>query len=205
MQPNQGSNLEKADLHKLLSFANVPKRLWDVSLYKVPDLPYKREFCEVLDNLDDFVSDGNNLYFCGPYGSGKSSLASILCASLFRKAFAKKSIKIYWVRREDIPGYLVDPQLKEERLWWDQKWRISQYIKDCHVLVIDEFYMTGHSFQDSAVESLYRRRLDWGGCTVFTSNQSPVQFKDTFPGMYSVLHESCGWLCVEGHDFRLPK
>lgn len=195
---------DRVDLERHLRLMNVPKRLWGVSLDKIPDrAPHKAKLLRWHDLYTEALRERRfspGLFLYGNAGSGKSAIA----AGILRWALQFR-VYGYFLSAADLVKVALDnPPLNDlvEEGTWD-------YALRCRLLVLDDLgrgagQNSYGSLMWSRAEELLRRRLADELTTVVTSNISleELRAQSGNEALANVLDESSYLMQVGGIDYR---
>lgn len=157
----------------------------------------KRFIEEYLTELDYHVRQNNGLVLRGLRGSGKS-----LMASLVYRQFLARGYTGFWATWNDMLNmYTAGWRNEEERTWFDQTVRLAQ------VLVIDDIGQETPgrtaTVGQSALEAMFRSRVQGKKVTLFTTNLDMADFEARYTsGIISLINECCTVHDFVGNDMR---
>lgn len=183
-------------------YYRVPRRYWDVSFEKIPDLPYRQKLESWhAKYLDHYRRDEPfpGLYLYGPLGSGKTAIAAGI---------------LKWAYRRAIPGLWVDFTTLADFRSKNEPWSddvpegLWDYAHRVDLLVVDDFLRGSRvnnftAYQLSLLEALVRIRWSDGLTTIITSNASLEGIRDSeLDSLVSVITEATYQIQVSGANYR---
>lgn len=180
-----------------LDLMNVPKAAHTATWRKHDrSWGYTDNLLKYVGGLDNHLKSGLGIYIHGPYGSGKSTIASmILREAMFRRKFG------YFLRASEWAGICINSPFHA-----DTNILLEDRIRDCPALVIDDLKIRAETkFIESNLEDLIRYRTDKRLLTIVTSNISPYDLASMMPSMAAVLPERYKYLSVDAFNFRTGK
>lgn len=189
------------DIERLFNATRLPKNHWGCSISQIPDLPYKTQIVDWVDNVKENVESGRGLLLYGTHSSGKSGTAAII----FKAALSKR-IGALWVAAECIYEY----KLNQDTILYSESTSLWDRMLNVPLLVIDDVTVRNRRDQKSqwcemTLEMLVRRRTDAKLCTVITTNESLSKIKSEVLAFFSILKEATTPINIAGYDFRLKK
>lgn len=154
---------------------------------------------EYSDNCADWASRGMGLYLYSPlYGGGKS-----LVATMVLKSFLAAGVEGHWITFQDMLAMHTSSwRDKEEREWFETR------VRNAQVLVIDDVGKESNfqptdadgrklptnwkSIVTSALDMVFRTRVQNGMVTIITSNLRPEEISSSYtPALGSLATEAC--------------
>lgn len=146
------------------------------------------------EHFNQQLENGQNIFFQGTYGTGKTHLAAAI-----RQSVASQGYKVLFM---SLPDYLdtLKREFKERNL----RHPISKMAKDAELLILDD--VGANRMTDFAHEELFKivdsRR---GKCTIYTTNYTSEQFKGNqeLQRIFSRMMENTKAVVLNGTDYRM--
>lgn len=138
----------------------------DISLDKIPDdMGYKVDVLRYLSGLKEMLQKGHGLYLCGPYSSGKTTLAYLIAHEARTKFL---NLKTAFIRASEVAKFMINDDLmfNSEETW-------NYRMEMAHLLVLDDLHIRNRK-RDDYVEELLRVREQERRSTIITSNVAPA-------------------------------
>lgn len=181
-------NLFAADLEA----AWVARRFWEVSVEKLPDLPYRDPFLSFYTQLPHIAREGVGLVLIGPYSSGKTSLA--VCA--IKRVLAWGGTALFCPAGSVIDAVIAKPA-------FDTEYSLLERVHGVDLLVIDD--LGSEAVTDGGnvcIEKVVRFRTNNRASVIITTNLKVENLKARYPGIAATLKGLTGVLNVSGKDWR---
>lgn len=187
---------------EILRFSNVPSSKWEVSLDKIPvKYEYHTVIADYFRDLRGNLERGRGLLLCGPYGSGKSSIAAII----LREVVAH-GCDGYWLEAFELADGWRGKTTSKER---DRRFVES---RRSHLLVVDDLGMeddrdaTRESYARLLVRQALRYRLEREGATIITTNLT-VENLERMHGdkLIALLKRHITPVLIEGMNWGEPE
>lgn len=167
------------------------------------DLDIFNQLKQVEENIELFVNSGSNLYlYSRNTGCGKTSWALRLIQSYFNRIWYKSDLECHALFIH-VPRYLIS--LKDS---FNERNEYVDYIKDnltkADLVVFDEIsYKPATSFELETLLNIINTRIDMGKANIFTSNDSPEEFKNKLGDrLYSRVINTSTLIQFVGSDKR---
>ena len=117
-----------------LKLMGLPPRYWPddgagngVSFSGVSEGRHKEAARNYLRKLPEMLVQGYGMFLCGPYGTGKTALAALIC----HEARRIESI-VYFIRAFELKDAIVHDRM------WDEGVLVADRVKKVDLLVIDD-------------------------------------------------------------------
>ena len=188
--------MKKFDYYLLLSEHGIEKEFWDLEFKDWKGDEVARSFAEkYVERIKNFLLEGIGLVFCGPNGTGKTMLMSVI----FKEAL-KKNYSVHSITFSEIL----------ELLSWNS-YPLLNTFKEKDFFGIDEFNLENSfskfdpnlAFKFTSLVRFRRRNLL---PTFVTTNLSELNFKKMIGStLTSLFIATCKFVSVEGPDFRVEQ
>jgi DNA replication protein DnaC len=183
----------------------IPEQYWQTHMDRIPDnLEYKKDAQYFIDNVVECMKSGESYYMHGPYGHGKTGLAT-----LFMKVAAAYGYLGTFIIAEDLHAYGLGEHYFSDGV------TMMERCKTVSFLVIDELDLVDNQkWVYQKLENLIRSRIADKLPTIITSNH---EFRELvtyeirnrnqanirpLAGLASVMQEKFTSIEVKGKDFR---
>lgn len=155
----------------------------------------KRAAREALDFTRDFADSSENMFICGPPGTGKTFLCNCIAKSVLDQGY-----DVIYLSAVKLFGLLADEAFGNEKNDADE-------LLSCDLLIIDDL---GTEYTNSFVQSSFfnciNERLLRGKHTIISTNLSLVEIQDVYSErVYSRIAEKYKLIKLSGKDIRILK
>lgn len=155
----------------------------------------KRAAREALDFTRDFADSTENMFICGPPGTGKTFLCNCIAKSVLDQGY-----DVIYLSAVKLFSLLADDAFGNKKNDADQ-------LLSCDLLIIDDL---GTEYTNSFVQSSFfnciNERLLRGKHTIISTNLSLVEIQDVYSErVYSRIAEKYKLIKLSGKDIRILK
>ena len=155
----------------------------------------KRAAREALDFTRDFADSTENMFICGPPGTGKTFLCNCIAKSVLDQGY-----DVIYLSAVKLFNLLADDAFGNKKNDADQ-------LLSCDLLIIDDL---GTEYTNSFVQSSFfnciNERLLRGKHTIISTNLSLVEIQDVYSErVYSRIAEKYKLIKLSGKDIRILK
>ena len=181
--------------------SNIPLKYWERELDDIEDPLVKCKIQRYLKKLDEAVSKGIGIYFCGTQGTGKTLVACVIL-----KEAIKRGYRVYFTMLTEVLEKYCDGRYDR-----DARKEFAQNILEADILVVDDIdkgYISDKStFIDTAYDYVFRTRANKNLPVIITSNMTQDAFanqKNLVFGksLLSIFDEHLVDVLVQGGDRR---
>ena len=155
----------------------------------------RRAAREALDFTRDFADSTENMFICGPPGTGKTFLCNCIAKSVLDQGY-----DVIYLSAVKLFSLLADDAFGNKKNDADQ-------LLSCDLLIIDDL---GTEYTNSFVQSSFfnciNERLLRGKHTIISTNLSLVEIQDVYSErVYSRIAEKYKLIKLSGKDIRILK
>lgn len=155
----------------------------------------KRAAREALDFTRDFADSNDNMFICGPPGTGKTFLCNCIAKSVLDQGY-----DVIYLSAVKLFSLLADEAFGNKKNDADE-------LLSCDLLIIDDL---GTEYTNSFVQSSFfnciNERLLRGKHTIISTNLSLVEIQDIYSErVYSRIAEKYKLIKLSGKDIRILK
>ena len=195
------------ELDYQLQMSHLPKACWGRNVLNtdfMDDQTY-RKLQIILQNINEYVQEGHNLFLYGEPGCGKTSW-SIKCMNNYFAHVAQYSGgRIPRGLFVSVPSFLRDAKLNIT--YKDEEFRERlNLIQTCDIVIWDDICQTQPSlFESQWMYSYINERLQASLCNIFTSNLSPEKLSEVDKRLASRICTGADVIMITGPDMRCTK
>ena len=161
----------------MLRQAKIPRRYWECR-FKHLEEGVQKTFIKPFRDIHKMVASGSGLFITGPYGSGKTAMACILCFEAMKRGGI-----VTFIRMSELMDLVID-----------KKASIRERIKKSHITVLDD--LGGETFGNNAnglraIEAVMRIPYDEKRSIIITSNLTKDDAKVRYSDGISTMIDRC--------------
>lgn len=177
---------------KELYYSKIPMDYWNLSLEELEvENTYKKIVDDYVENLDNAISQGLGIMFCGDKGVGKTSLMCEIAKNAIMKRY-----NVYY----EIVQNIVEDKFNEEQ-------PIIQRVKQSDLIIMDEFdkvIMRNESNIPRQIENLLREMLPNRKAILIGTNLDEEEIERKFQ-ITSLTKRYIKIVYITGKDFSEKK
>lgn len=154
-------------------------------------------FNNYITNLEAYVSRGRGLLFYGEHGNGKTLMATLL----LKRIVTEGGVGGYFTTFATmLDNFAAGWHSEENKKWFDKK------VRNSPVLVVDDIgreYRNKSGMASSAMDQVFRNRVQNGLTTIITTNLELKQFEEEYStGTMGLVIETCKTQKFNGNSYR---